>query len=260
MKQLFLTAIIVLSTALQGLSWGQKGHDVVAEIARRHLTPATAAAVDSILGGKSPVYWANWMDNASHTPEYAHTKTWHYKNINAEETWETAMPNPSGDVLTALTGLTEQLKRPGLKGQESFDALRMVIHLVGDLHCPMHMGHATDLGGNRVKVKCFGRNTNLHSVWDSQIINSGHSWSYTEWADQLDRLDEEAMRVVSAGNPEAWARELLPVTAQIYEATPEGTEISYDYIARWAPVVEMQLLKGGLRLAALLNSIYDPVK
>lgn len=256
MKHFILSFLIISATALHSFGWGQKGHDVVAEIATRHLTPAASAAVDSILGGKTPVYWANWMDNASHTPTYAYTKTWHYKNIDAGDTWESSPANPSGDVITALASLTEQLRRPDLKPDESFDALRMVIHLVGDLHCPMHMGHATDRGGNRVKVKCFGRDTNLHSVWDSQIIGRGHDWSYTEWADQLDRLDPEAMKVVTAGDPEAWAREILPIVAHIYESTPEGTSISYDYIAEWAPVAETQLLKGGLRLAALLNSIY----
>lgn len=256
MKHLILSVLIISATALQSLGWGQKGHDVVAEIATRHLTPAAAEAVDSILGGKTPVYWANWMDNASHTPAYAHTKTWHYKNIDTGDTWETSPANPSGDVVTALASLTRQLRRPGLTPAESLDALRMVIHLVGDLHCPMHMGHATDLGGNRVKVRCFGRDTNLHSVWDSQVISRGHDWSYSEWADQLDSLDAETLRVVTAGDPESWAREILPVTARIYESTPEDTVISYNYIAEWTPVVETQLLKGGLRLAALLNSIY----
>ncbi|MDE6782391.1 MAG: S1/P1 Nuclease, partial [Paramuribaculum sp.] len=78
----FSFSLITLAVALSSWAWSQKGHDVTAYIAEKHLTPATAAAVDSILDGMSMVYWANWLDNASHTPEYAYTKTWHYKNVN----------------------------------------------------------------------------------------------------------------------------------------------------------------------------------
>ena len=74
---------VLAACSLQVFGWGQKGHDTVAYIAECHLTPATKQAVESLLDGKSIVYWANWLDNASHTPEYAYSKTWHYKNIDA---------------------------------------------------------------------------------------------------------------------------------------------------------------------------------
>lgn len=78
MKKLFIAAISLVS-ALSALAWSQKGHDTVAYIAESHLTKAAADSVEYILDGMSPVYWANWLDNASHTPDYAYTKTWHYK-------------------------------------------------------------------------------------------------------------------------------------------------------------------------------------
>ena len=84
MKKILLNAAVLLSICnLNAFGWGQKGHDATAYIAEQHLTDATKAALDSILEGKSIVYWANWLDNASHTPEYAYTKTWHYKNVDA---------------------------------------------------------------------------------------------------------------------------------------------------------------------------------
>ena len=73
---------VMAAVALSAAAWSQKGHDVVAHIAERHLTPSTQAAVDSLLEGRHLVYWANWLDNASHTPEYAYTKTWHYRNVD----------------------------------------------------------------------------------------------------------------------------------------------------------------------------------
>ena len=96
--------IILLSCLLFAGSvygWGQKGHDVTAYIAECHLTPEAAEKIDKALNGHSPVYYANWLDIASHTPEYAYTKTWHYRNVDEGKTIDTMPGNPDGDVLKA---------------------------------------------------------------------------------------------------------------------------------------------------------------
>ena len=100
MKKLFIAAIS-LASALSAMAWSQKGHDTVAYIAECHLTKAAADSVAYILDGMSPVYWANWLDNASHTPDYAYTKTWHYKNVDEGVPYDNAPLNPKGDVVTA---------------------------------------------------------------------------------------------------------------------------------------------------------------
>lgn len=89
----------LLAATVNGYSWGQKGHDVTCAIAQKHLTKKAKKQISEILDGKSIVYWANWMDNASHTPEFRHTSTWHYKNIDADETFENAALNEHGDVI-----------------------------------------------------------------------------------------------------------------------------------------------------------------
>ena len=88
MMKRILLLIACLLAVRSAAAWGQKGHDVTAYIAECHLTPEAAERIDKVLGGHSPVYYANWLDNASHTPEYAYTKTWHYRNIDAGETSE----------------------------------------------------------------------------------------------------------------------------------------------------------------------------
>lgn len=255
MKRLItiLLGLLISSTAF---GWGQKGHDVTAAIAERHLTRKAAREVQRVLNGCSPVYVSNWMDNASHTPQYAHTKTWHYFNIAPDGRIETTERLPQGDVLRAVTDLTEQLKSGSLQADEEETALRMLIHLVGDMHCPVHLGRLRDLGGNRREVRFFGRRTNLHSVWDTDLPEAGHRWSHTEWQQQIDRASKAEQQAITAGAPEEWARETHAVCTEVYDATPEGAEISYDYVARFTPVVERQLLRGGLRLAHLLNEIY----
>lgn len=259
MKKTLLSLGIMLSMTVSAFGWGQKGHDVTAYIAEQHLTPAAKAAVDAIYDGKSLVYWANWPDNACHTPEYAYTKTWHYRNIDAGNEYDAFPRNEHGDVTTAIKQQYAVLADPNSTKEEKKLALILLVHFCGDIHQPMHMGHLSDLGGNKVKVKFFGRNSNLHSVWDSSVLESGHAWSHTEWQQQIDRVskDEEA-KIIASADPDDWGKECYGYATQIYNATPEGTEISYDYVGEWTPLIEQQLLKGGLRLADLLNTLFDP--
>lgn len=250
-------AAALLPAWTDALAWGQKGHDTTAAIAERHLTPAAKAALDSLLDGKSIVYWSNWLDNASHTPEYAYTKTWHYKNIDAGVDYDKAPLLGTGDVVRAIPEQIAIAADPAASREQKQLAVKIIVHLLGDIHQPLHMGHASDLGGNRWQVKYFGRDAKLHSVWDSNLPESAHKWSYTEWVDQIDRATPQQQAEMVKGTPHDWGKETFKVCTDVYDQTPQDTQISYDYIAKWAPVVEQQFLKGGLRLADVLNSIFD---
>lgn len=256
-KILLLDAILSL-VALNAGAWGQKGHDTVVHIAEKHLTPAASAAVSELLDGRSPVYYANWLDNASNTPEYAYSKTWHYKNIDAGEEYESASLLPEGDIVRAIEEQKLVLADTTASRDDRALALKMIIHFLGDLHQPMHLGHATDRGGNQWKVQFFGKDTNIHTVWDTYLPEAAHKWSYSEWQDQIDRADEAEAASILKGTTSDWAKETFSICSEIYDTTPQGTNISYDYIANWTPVIERQFLKGGLRLADMLNSILDP--
>lgn len=256
MKNYLLLGLCLLF-ARGAFAWGQKGHDVTAYIAERHLTPEAAEKVHKALGGYSPVYFANWLDFASHWPEYAYTKTWHYLNVDEGETIETMPKNPKGDVLKAVTEITEKLKSGKLTPDEETLNLKMLIHLVGDMHCPMHLGRLSDLGGNRRPVRFFNRETSLHSVWDTNLPEAVHNWSYTEWKEQIDRLSDDEAAEITAGEPADWVKETHDICKEIYASSPEGIKIEYDYIFKYTPVIEKQFLRGGHRLARLLNEIYQ---
>lgn len=254
-----IVAGLMLMGSISAFGWGQKGHDTTAFIAENHLTPTTKAAIDSLFDGRSIVYWANWLDNASHTPEYAYSKTWHYKNVDEGQTPETAPLHQNGDIVRAIEEQTNVLLNPGASKEEKALALKMVVHFLGDIHQPMHVGHASDVGGNHWYVTFFGKNSNIHTVWDSSLPESAHKWGYEEWQHQIDRATPEETEVIlNGGNPATWAAETFDICTSVYTLTPQDTKISYDYIAQWAPTVEQQFLKGGLRLADLLNSIFDP--
>lgn len=252
-----LVAYLFILAPLSALGWGMKGHDTVVNIASRHLTAATQAAVDSIFAGKDMVYWANWLDNASHTSQYEYSRTWHYKNIDPEYDFDTAPENRTGDILKATNNQIRILMDSDTSGADANLAMKMIIHFLGDLHQPLHMGRYKDRGGNYHKVKFFDDETNLHSVWDSRLPEAGHKWSYTEWTNQLDRVSLAEQEIIISGTVGDWCRETYEIAKDVYAATPEGTVIGYDYIAGWTPTVDLQFLRGGLRLAHTLNYIFD---
>ena len=253
----FLIAIVALCTTLSSFGWGQKGHDVVAYIAECNLTPEVYQKVVKKLGNHSLVYFANWLDNASYSDQYRYTKSWHYANVDEGFTYDTMTKNEKGDVVTAIESLIAELKSGKLSAEQENVRLRMLIHLVGDIHCPMHAGHLSDRGGNEVNVKFFNRDTKLHKVWDSELVEAAHKWSYTEWEQQLNRYcTAEEKAKLAQGKAKDWLDQSHAIATEIYKATPDKSRISYDYIAYYTPVVEKQLLSGGLRLANILNELY----
>lgn len=256
MSRLVCAAAGLFIFAVDGFAWGQKGHDVTCAIAEKHLSRKAKKQISDLLDGKSIVYWANWMDNASHTPEYQFTKTWHYKNIDADETYEGAALNENGDVVRAINDQIAALKSGKQSREEQILSLKFLVHLMGDLHCPMHMGHKSDLGGNRWQVQYFGRGTNLHSVWDSGLVESAHNWTYSEWVDQLDRYSNKENKKIAEGTPVTWGKETYEVSKKVYDGTPVGSKLSFDFVSEWTGVAETQLLRAGLRLAAVLNDIF----
>ena len=172
--------------------------------------------------------------------------------------YEEAPANPAGDAVTAIKSRIEILTDPASSDKDKLLALKILVHVTGDLHMPLHMGHATDLGGNRIKVKFFNRDNNLHSVWDSSLPEAAHKWSYTEWQQQIDRLNPAQEAAIISGSIDDWAKETVDIASDVYVYFQPGLNVSYNDIARWTPVIEQQFLRGGLRLAHLLNTIFDP--
>lgn len=245
--------------------WGAKGHDVVAAIAEQNLTPKAKRKISKLLDGKSIVYYSSWMDNIQNSPywEYGYnkTKTWHYANVDKGHTYETMPKNPDGDVVEALERLTDEMTNnyDNLTDSMRVDYLKMIVHMVGDLHCPMHAGRLSDRGGNGAKVVWFREDTNLHSVWDSKMIESARKWSYSEWCDNLDRKNRKYRKAVTEGDYEDWFSDTVDEAARIYdyvESKGNVPVLSYQFVYDFSPLLEEQLLNAGYRLAYVLNTIF----
>ena len=258
----FITLLLLLCGSIDVFAWGHKGHDVVTCIAEKHLTRKAKKNLNVILGGKSLVYYSTWMDNVQNSPYwkggYDRTKAWHYYNVDEGYTPQTMPRNPKGDVLSALNMVIDSLEnhQKELSDSVKSDYLRMLIHLVADMHCPMHVARLSDKGGNWLVVKWFGDKTNLHTLWDSKLVESAHAWSYTEWQQNLDRCTKAEFKEMSAGTPEDWLTETWKITVDIYANVKTDENYSYKYVYDYAPVVERQFLLAGYRLAALLNRIF----
>lgn len=253
----FAVIILALCIPAMAFAWGAKGHDIVACVAENNISKKTRRAVEEVLGGHSMIYVANWMDNASHTEEYAYTKTWHYVNVDPQEqSYYHSEKETKGDVVTAIDSIVANLKSGELTQDDERAHLMMLIHLVGDLHCPMHAGHKSDRGGNGTKVKYFGSVKKLHSVWDSDIIESAHRWSHSEWQQQIDRVSKKEKKAMAQGRPVDWIEECVILASDVYTRSKTGDNLSYDYVAYYTPIIEKQLLKAGIRLARLLEEIY----
>ena len=286
---LYLLGVAMLCNVQALFGWGATGHDVVAAIAEKHLTDKTKAELGKILNGRSIIYYSSWMDGLQNSPYwkygYNQTKTWHYANVDEGYTYQTMTKNEKGDVVTGLTMMTNELinNYANLTDSVKADYVKMIVHMVGDMHCPMHAGRLSDLGGNRTKVRWFGKNTNLHSVWDSKIVESARRWSYSEWRDHLDIVnygttvgaytgtwvEEVRSGIISDnGKPfttayyEEWFMETVDSAAKIYDYVEalgeENPNLSYQFIYDFSDVLERSLQHGGYRLAHVLNSIFDP--
>ena len=262
-----ILSVMMLLSGIDAFAWGAKGHDVVAAIAEQHLTRKARKRISKLLDGKSIVYYSSWMDNIQNSPYweegYYKTKTWHYANVDKGMTYGTMTKNENGDVVTGLAMLTDQMMNnyDNLTDSMKVDYLKMIVHMVGDLHCPMHAGRLSDRGGNNAKVMWFRQETNLHSVWDSRMIDSARKWSYTEWADQLDRTSRKYRKEVMSGTYEDWFNATVAVADDIYDYV-EGTgevvpSLSYQFVYDFSQLLEEQLLHAGYRLAYVLNEIFD---
>lgn len=268
MKKTFIMiiSIIMMFDATTAFGWGSKGHDIVAAIAEQHLTPKAKRKINKLLDGKSITYFSSWMDNIQNSPYwedgYYLTKTWHYANVDKGLTYDTMQKNPAGDVVTGLEKLTDEMMNnyDSLTDSMRVDYLKMIVHMVGDLHCPMHAGRLSDRGGNGTKVMWFRNETNLHSVWDSRMIESARTWSYSEWCEQLDIKDRKYRKSISDGSYEDWFDETVEEAARIYEYVEASEEIvpvlSYQFVYDFSPLLEEQLLNAGYRLAYVLNTIF----
>ena len=256
------TTIIALAAVLipsACFAWGRDGHRIVGTIAAKYLTPQAAAAVKDLLGDESLADVSTWADEIRR--ERKHTAPLHYANIDpSHDRFDLQRDCPQeGCVVSAIIEYSHILRDENATRQERVEALKFLVHFVGDVHQPLHVSYARDKGGNDIKVWFFDNDTNLHSLWDSGLIRRTQK-SWTEYAAELHKRESRKKRIAANLDPAAWATESYKLAVSNAYAIPNSGELGQDYFERNISIVEQRLAIAGVRLAAMLNTIFDEAR
>jgi len=246
-------------------AWGSIGHRIVGQVADAGLTPTAAARVSKIIGTNSLGDVATWMDDVRNKPEGRGLKAWHFESVGACDGANAqclekncAGPQIEAAIAALRSGEGDQLK-----------ALRVLVHLLGDIHQPLHTAENNgDFGGNLVILKnrqCVDANgnainCNLHAYWDNMLVKAAlGKRSEQEFVAKLSKIS-----VSTAGDAQIWIREsnaLARTKVHTYDGFacrvgPNSVALDDGYDPVAIPVVTEQLAKAGQRLAVILNDIY----
>lgn len=237
--------------------WGKTGHRAVGEIAEDHLTKKAKKAIEDLLNGHGLAFVANYADDIKSDPEYREYSPWHYVNIAPDQTeYDKSLASEDGDLVQAIRKCIEVLKSNKASREQKQFYLKMLVHFMGDLHQPLHVGHASDKGGNDIQIQWFNSGSNLHRLWDSDMIDF-YQMSYTELAENADVLSKAQVKAIQKGNLLDWVYESRNLAEDVYNSVEPGEHLGYKYMYHYMPVVLKQLQKAGIRLAEVLNEIYS---
>ena len=254
--------VLLLAFPLPAYAWGPEGHEVIAHIAADNLSPAAHLRLSQFLGGDAPalmVLDSNWADEIR--ADRPATADWHFVNIEiGSKGYDPGRDCGHDNCVVAQINRDVALMRdPKVPHPAKLEALRFLIHFVGDLHQPLHAADRHDKGGNGLMVFLNGKRTNLHRVWDEDLVRALGPDPAVIAGDIEAGLGPEDKAKIAGGAPAAWANESFAVASkEIYARIPSRgpVRLPRDYAQREKGAVRLQLARAGIRLAAILNTIY----
>ena len=251
-KSIFLTLTFFIAS--DAFSWGKTGHRIVAHFAERQMSETTKNKVKKILGFESVEEASLWPDRiksvASHRKKYSHK---HYISFEKKKTLSDKKLLSKDNIISALESFEKDLGSNKSSPDQKKVALRFIIHLIGDLHQPLHVGYNKDKGGNSVGLKWFGEPTNLHRVWDEHLIDM-EELSYTEYVTKLLNNDPKVLKSYNSGTYLSWAQESRDYLSKTYNFK-NSKYWEYDYSYKHLSMMEQRLSQAGVRLASTLSRI-----
>ena len=232
MKQL-ITLILALTilTSFQsyaGDDWSATGHRVVGKIANQYLTSKTKRNIKKILNNKSLDFVSTFADDIKSDKRYNEFYTWHYINMPLDQNYEDSEKSSSGDLVSGINYCIKVIKDNNSSNDDKAFYLKLLIHFVGDLHQPMHVGLVEDKGGNDFKLQWFYKDSNLHSVWDREMID-GYGMSYSEIADNANILNKNQVKAIQEGTLVDWVNDTHKLTRQVYANVKPNDNLRYSY-------------------------------
>jgi hypothetical protein len=258
-KYLFPVLVILLSVAL--ISWGVTGHRAIAKIAGNHLTPAARTAVQELLGNETLSDVSTWADEIRSQPQYKNTGSWHYLNLPLGLSFPDFEKQVEGmtqdNVYSALRKCEAEIVNPQASKEQKIFDLKFIVHLVGDLHQPMHVSRAEDQGGNKIQVFYDGKGTNLHSLWDSRLIEH-QGLNETELADKYYHISPAQIKEWQNDPLIKWIWESYQESSKLYAEIDQLSNHTLDdaYYQAHMTIVEARIQRAGIRLAGVLNEVF----
>ncbi len=249
----YILSLAFVAILIDGFSWGATGHRITGYIAEKHLNKKAKREIERILKGQSMAIASTWMDEIRSDSTYDYTADWHWVTIPDGMTYDQSEKNKNGDAIQTIERLIQELKSRKLSEKQEAESIRMLIHLVGDIHQPLHVGRGNDRGGNNIRIMWFRVDSNLHRVWDENIIDDT-KLSYTEFAESLDKPSAQQIQEWTRVGVRDWANESVRLRDAVYSYKTE--RIGYEYSYHNLRHVRLRLLQAGVRLGAILNEIY----
>jgi hypothetical protein len=259
-----ILSFLAIGIVLVLVSWGGVGHKTVATIAENHLTPEAKSSIKALLGDQSIADIASWADEVRNTPEYKSTGPEHYVDLPLGYTYEqfaTEVKDQKEDNVYKAILKSENELKSNESNEQKVIALKFLVHFIGDSHQPMHVSRAEDKGGNSIQVQFNGKSSNLHSLWDSGLINRAGK-TFDQMAKDYDNATSADIKKWQAADPMQWLWESYQATTKIYADIEKNNKLDDEYYKANIPVVQQRIEMGGIRLAGELNKIFAayPVK
>jgi hypothetical protein len=254
-RKILLPVLSILLLPL--VSWGPEGHSTIALIAQHHLTVKARAAVASILKTETMVSVSSWAD--AYRPKHKETEGWHFLNLNLglnqQQFNDVVLKQGTANVYNELNLLIKELADPKTPRAKKYTDLKFLIHFVGDAHQPMHVSREIDRGGGLIPVT-YDMVTNLHKVWDGLLIKDDNS-NYVQLAAKVDHATPAQVQQWQKDAILQWLWESYQISSKVYGEVHKGSVLDKNYYNRNIATAEMRLDMGGIRLAGVLNKIFQ---
>ena len=259
MKYKIITTLFLsfafINTMNTSAKWSATGHRTVGQIASQYLTPKAKREIKRLLNKESLALVSTYADDIKSDKRYNKFYTWHYINMPLDADYDVSKQNPEGDLVSGIAYCKSVITDKNASDEDKAFYLKLLIHFIGDLHQPMHVGLEEDKGGNDFKVKWFYSDTNLHSVWDRKMIDD-YGMSYSELAKNRDYLSKDQIKELQKGTVIDWVNETHKLTREVYAYTKEGDNLRYEYSYKFMNVARKQMQLAGIRLAKTLNDLF----
>lgn len=267
-KHLAIIIALVLVSA-PSFGWGRRAHSAIAYIAESHLTPKAKKTLDELLDGKSIVYYASWLDDyrkemlVEYTNKKGELKSGtipHSFKLDKEGKVIVKKGRNTIDIINKSIENLENIKN--LDDSTKLASIQCLIHLIGDIHCPAHVKYAdydaesVDKKYDQTKVKYGKKTVKMHKVWDSMVVDVTTPGGVCDLAYLIDRSSKKEVKVIQKGTPTEWAQQTADSSKDRWYIHEEQ-EMTRKYFLDNREYAFSQIEKAGLRLAKVLNDLFD---